>query len=215
MTDTDPFRYDDAAYVLGALAPDEREAFENHLRTCAECQARVVEVDVLPGLLLDIDAGEIVADPVPETLLPSLLRAATRSRRRQRFTVGVLGTVAAACVIALVVALWPSSGSIAPPQRQFVAVAQSPVRATATLTAKAWGTAIDVHCQYVSDSVDQAFSYDLVVYDRHGGAHKIGDWRLPPDKNIDYQAGTSLSPQQISRVEITLPGGKALLRLHI
>jgi hypothetical protein len=215
MTDTDPFRYDDAAYVLGALDPDERAAFEEHLRTCAECRARVGEVDDMPALLADIGEAEMVVDPVPATLLPSLLRAAARQHRRQRLTVGALTALAAACVIALVVALWPTSGSHAPPRQDFVPVAQSsPVLASATLTAKTWGTAIDVHCHYVSASVDHAFSYGLVVYDRHGTRHQVGDWRLPPDRDIDYQAGTSLLPQQISKIEITLPDGTPLLRLN-
>ena len=40
------------AYVLDALDPEERAAFENHLRGCSMCQAEVAElrqvVDVLP-----------------------------------------------------------------------------------------------------------------------------------------------------------------------
>ena len=41
MSERDPFEYDDAAYVLGALSPEEHAAFEEHLLTCAECRARV------------------------------------------------------------------------------------------------------------------------------------------------------------------------------
>lgn len=215
MTDTDPFRYDDGAYVLGALGPDERAAFEAHLATCPDCAARVSEVENLPSLLAGIDPAEfadVPGGPLPETLLPSLLREARRHHRRQRLLIGSLAAVAAACVIALVVALWPSTTST-PTQRPFVAVAQSPVSATATLTAKPWGTAIDVHCHYLSDNVDRTWRYKLVAYDRAGKSHDLGDWALPPDKDIDYQAGTALSPSDISRLVITLPDGTPLLRL--
>jgi hypothetical protein len=54
-----PHAHDDGAYVLGALSPAERSAFEKHLATCAECRDAVAEVAVLPGLL-----GRLPADRV-------------------------------------------------------------------------------------------------------------------------------------------------------
>jgi len=214
--DTDPYRFDDAAYVLGALSPDERLEFEAHLLTCADCTARVREVETLPAVLADVDPAEVVADPepVPDTLLPLLLRAAAQRRRRQRVVVGTLAGLAAACVITLVVALWPSASPSTGQRREFVAVAQSPVQASATLTAKSWGTAIDVRCHYLYD-VSRTWRYNLIVFDRQGTAHRLGDWRLPPDSDIDYQAGTALSPAQIASLEITLPDGTAVLRLQM
>ncbi len=109
----DPFEYDDAAYVLGALAPAEHAAFELHLRSCDACQARVREVRGVPALLAGIGVDEVlaVAEPAapPDTLLPGLLRRAARQRRRQRWLIGGLASVAAACLIALVVVVWPAS----------------------------------------------------------------------------------------------------------
>lgn len=216
MNDFDPFRHDDAAYVLGALAPDERAAFEAHVETCADCAARVNEVAEVPGLLAGIDPSEFndptFTDPLPETLLPALLRQARRRGRRQRLLVGSLAAVAAACVLALVVALWPTTTST-PAGRPFVPVAESPVSATATLTAKTWGTAVEVRCHYLYGSVDRAWRYKLVVIDRTGARHNLGDWTLRPDQDIDYEAGTALQPADIAELEITLPNGKTLLRL--
>ena len=77
------------------------------------------------------------------------------------------------------------------------------MRATATLTDKAWGTAIDLHCHYLPGSVDQAFRYDLVVYPKHGESETVGSWALPPDKDIEFDAGTAFKLDQISKVEIT------------
>lgn len=48
---TDPFREWDAAYVLGALGPRDRRAFEAHLATCEACRGSVTELAGMPGLL--------------------------------------------------------------------------------------------------------------------------------------------------------------------
>lgn len=58
--------HDSAVYVLGALSPPEREAYERHLATCAECRAEVTEFADLPGLLGRLDpelAQAIAAEP--------------------------------------------------------------------------------------------------------------------------------------------------------
>ncbi len=52
MTATpDPYREWDAAYVLGALSPHDRRAFEQHLATCAACREAVAELAGMPGIL--------------------------------------------------------------------------------------------------------------------------------------------------------------------
>jgi anti-sigma factor RsiW len=51
------------AYVLGALVPAEREAFERHLAECAICRDEVADLAVLPGLLgrLDFETARSIA----------------------------------------------------------------------------------------------------------------------------------------------------------
>jgi hypothetical protein len=104
---TDAYREWDAAYVLGALPPEERREYEAHLAECEECAAAVAELAAMPGLLaaVDIDAVDVgpgiprgphVAGPAPESL-PKLLGAARRERRRaRRAMAGALVAVAAA-----------------------------------------------------------------------------------------------------------------------
>ena len=97
----DPYRDWDAAYVLGSLGPVDRRAFEDHLRTCAECRAAVAELAGLPGLLRMVPPDEAAAsggaagdDEVVE--LTSLARAARRDRRRRS---ALLAGAAAALVL--------------------------------------------------------------------------------------------------------------------
>jgi anti-sigma-K factor RskA len=70
MSSTRDHSEDAAAYVLGALAPDEAERFTEHLETCAACREEVAElrqvVDVLP-----IAAPQ---HPVPRGLRRRVLR---------------------------------------------------------------------------------------------------------------------------------------------
>ena len=97
---TDEFATYDAAYVLGALSPTERTAFEAHLRTCPACAGAVTALAGLPGLLAKVpveDVTDPVAAPVPQTLLPRLLREVAARRRRHRWVTGL--TAAAAAVV--------------------------------------------------------------------------------------------------------------------
>jgi hypothetical protein len=222
MTEPDPFEHDDAAYVLGALSPADTVAFETHLKTCAGCAARVREIQDVPDLLAGVTMADLAESPQPagsppDTLLPGLLRRAAIRRRRERGLIAGLAAVAAACLIALIVVAWPTSSSpahhTATAAKNFIELQPSPVRATATLTAKAWGTGIDVHCHYVPGSVDRSFGYTMVVYGTHNRRETVGSWKLPPDRDIDFPAGTWLPKAQITKIEITLPNGTPVLRL--
>jgi hypothetical protein len=215
---TDPFRHDDAAYVLGALAPDERAAFESHLETCDECRARVAEARATTGLLAgltvaDAGDGEYDPGPIPDTLLPGLLRRADRERARRRWVTGSLAAVAAACAVALAVLLWPSGSSSPAPALAFHQVQPSPVSATATLVAKTWGTEIEVHCRYVDD-IEQGLPYRLIVIDKAHVKHDAGSWTLVPDEEVSFTASTEVPRSQISLVQITLPDGSPILALN-
>jgi anti-sigma-K factor RskA len=207
---TDPFIHDDAAYVLGALDPERRAAFERHLDACPDCRARVQQAaSVLPALAsVPVEAF----DPVPETLLPGLMRRAAASRRRNRYLFSAVVGAAAACLAALVLVVWPRS-TPQPASRPMAAVIATPVRASAALQAKPWGTEIELHCSYVGRV--PATAYLLQVDDRAGHSQTLGTWRLVPGRETQYVSGTALRPEQISRVEIALPDGRAVLRLDL
>lgn len=218
----DPFRYDDGAYLLGALSAQERTAFEQHLTGCAECRSRLAEIEQVPILLAAVDPGDVAAaglpamqvEQPPDTLWPGLLRRAAAERRRRQRLMTALGAVAAACVLALALVLWPHTTSSGHPvPRALVAVMRSPVQADATLVAKTWGTQIELHCRY-SGGGDRDLPYLLVVHDQHGRPEKLGTWTLPPGGDIRFSAGTALRPAQISRIDVALLNGTPILSLR-
>lgn len=216
MSSTDPFTHFDGAYVLGALSAQERDSFEIHLAGCAECQARVGEVQGVAGLLAAVptEALEPIED-VPDTLLPGLLRRASAERRRRRLITTGLAGLAAACAIALAVAVWPSSGTSRPAPVAMSAVIPSPVTATARLTDRAWGTEIELACTYRGAAVPYGYGYQVVIVDKQGRAHELGTWTLVPGKTIHYRTGTSLPRDQITSVAIDGPADVPILRLTL
>lgn len=228
---TDPFEHDDAAYAMGALDAADTAAFEAHLLSCPACRARVRDAQATLALLGPSTAagapGAGVPDRAqprgeqtapPDTLLPSLVRAVRHEQRRRRAVVGSLAGVAAACILALVFAVWPTSGPTGTSPtaaRAMTAVAHdTPIRASVELTGHRWGTAIDVRCRY-ADGYDADVAYDLRVLDSAGVDHAAGSWQLGSGGSIDFVSGVQVPRARIREVQVTLPDGRPVLRLAV
>ena len=215
----------DAAYVLGALTPTERQAYERHLATCDRCQTSVRELAGMPSLLAKVgpEVLEQPAEPVPATLLPGLLRRARlRGRRRRWFVAGVSG-LAAACVAALVVVLIirpaPVSTALPDPDQQITLASNSPgaMSVTLALTDKQWGTAITVHCHYAEPtggwpSGGDLPAYQLVAVGKDKKSYPLGSWGAVDGGNSTVNAATALHRADIDQFEVTLPNGQILLQ---
>ena len=64
----------DASYVLGALSPSDRRAYERHLAGCGQCREAVAELAGMPGLLGALsreEAEELLEDSAPEIAAPA------------------------------------------------------------------------------------------------------------------------------------------------
>ncbi|SDO97589.1 Putative zinc-finger [Nakamurella panacisegetis] len=208
---------DDASYVLGSLSPAERQAFEQHLATCRDCQASVARLAGLPGLLGLTSAADLEQDPppVPDTLLPRLLRAAARQGRRRRWIWTGTMAAAAACVVALVITLvlrpaTPSGSSALPAPVAMEHVVPGPMNVSLQLVDKQWGTSIVVNCHYES-AHEPGEWYDLVAYDAAGKAVPAGGWKSVSGAGSVVTTATALRLSQISRVEVQLPDGTPVL----
>jgi hypothetical protein len=225
----DQFVMHDAAYVLGALSPSDRRAFEQHLKGCAACASSVGELAGLPGLMSKVPVDQLtaVAEPPPETLLPSLARAVRRERGRRRTAVGAVAAAAAALIgvggVAVTGTIAPARTSAAAPSSTparssmmgLSAVLPSPVTARARLVDMAWGTRIDLTCNYDAKGRFAAggFPYALVVIDREGRVQQVATWKALPGRELTVVGSSSLVRPEIAAVEIRTLSGVSILRL--
>ncbi|KQY64523.1 MULTISPECIES: anti-sigma factor family protein [unclassified Nocardioides] len=215
---TDDYSTYDAAYLLGALSPEERRDFETHLRGCADCSASVTRLSGLPGLLAKAPQPDLVdaPGPVPESLLPALLAEVARRRARRRRV--VLVATAAAVIIAIAagafIGLRPPPPDTDPSAIEMTAVAAgSPVQAEAVLDAKAWGTHIRLHCWYRDTSSYRPGTYRLVVTDNDGTVQQLATWAVVPGETTTVDGSTSLDLDEIATVEVRNRTDKAVLTL--
>ncbi|HEV7185941.1 MAG TPA: zf-HC2 domain-containing protein [Leifsonia sp.] len=242
MTTHDEFATWDGAYLLGALSPADRRAYEEHLRTCPACSESVTELAGLPGLLgrvsdtdafalldsgnADADAaGAVVAErdaaqgASPE-ILPALLSAVRRRRLRTRFwTAGSLA--AAAVVVALTAVVLPAVLAPAPVPRAGTSVVMTQVEPSAltadlNLVAEPWGTRIESRCSYAAWSGEDAgrvWTYAMIVTDRSGKQTQISTWNATAGTTVEPTATTSVRVADIASVDIrSAVDGTVLLR---
>jgi anti-sigma factor RsiW len=181
MTDHDRYRELSAAFVLGALEPEERRSFEVHLAQCPECQREVASFAPIPGLMSR--AQGVSTESLPDTVTERAASQAraewlslTRSRRSWRW---VAGAAALAAIAMAAVAIFPGSedsGAIE------LAVEPGAVTGVVAIESRSWGTALHLELEglprrdrYVAWVVDERESASRPP----PGAHHRG-W-CPPD----------------------------------
>lgn len=202
----DPFATYDAAYVLGALSPEDRNAFEHHLKECLDCARSVQELAGLPGLLSLTTPEEIEAEPPPPALLPSTLKRARRIRRlRTATTVGVSVAAAAAVAVSVVV---PRQGG--EPGSAMVPLGSFPVQAVAAVAPLSQGSRVDMSCSYHGSA--RGADYRLVALRRDGTETQLATWWADPDRTAKLSIDTALPSTEIQALEIRTVSGLAILR---
>lgn len=226
---TCPQLVDSGVYVLGALPPAQRVSFERHMATCAECQAEVNDLAVLPGLLGRLDEQAVVASSAPHP--PAVVAGAVREVRKQRRGRRVLAVAAgfAIACLALVVGLaMPQLGGSTPRPVAASPVAlheMQPVNGTSRVTAQIGftpingGTQIEVKCQYAgipNSTYPDQHKFDLFVFPRDGGpAEQVSSWATGPGTSVQIPAVTAWSVNDVARVELRNDEGKPLLVYNV
>lgn len=228
-----PHEQEDGAYVLGALSTEDRTAFERHLPGCPACARSVREMAGLPGLLarvpVEILDPEEEPTPVPETLLPALVRRVRHDQRRRTWlTTGLVAAAAAVAVGAVGVTTWgddsspPSSAGPAATAspRPLQPVGAEPISGWLSLTTVGWGTRLDLTCSYSDEDAagnpyhDEAPpTYTMYVTRTDGSSEQVASWRGLPGKTMHLTAATAADTEDITEVEVRDAGGEPVLEL--
>lgn len=237
-----PHEHLDGSYVLGALSPDERLAYERHLPTCAACTRAVRDLAGLPGLLAQVPADTVEAaddpTPIPGTLLPTLVREVRRQEHRRRAATWLVAAAAAvvlgggAAVTVLGVdgrgggddggAGTSASTVVTAPARPMSSVAGGDLEARLSLTPVAWGTRLDLTCRYAAppgpghayphEGADGRATYTLVVR-ADGAEHQVATWNAVPGRTLHLSGATAVPASRIREVEVRAADGTPVLRL--
>lgn len=216
---SDEFETWDAAYVLGALSPQERSRYERHLAECPACREAVASLAGMPGLLVTASAPREPVEPPPPTLLPALLSTVRRRRRRSRTAFGATVLAAAASLIAVLVLVLSPAEPERPARPTRTAMTQTvpgPLSAEAALTTAPWGTRIDVTCRYEEKSgwQEKPRLYTLQVTDRAGHKDQIASWDAIPGQASTIDGLTPMHRSEIASIEINTASGTPILRLR-
>lgn len=217
-------------YLLGALEPAERSAFESHLSYCDICRTELVRLSPLPGLLNQITpedfaddlpptgvegapvvtAVQPITEPVPLPRLPephepldTPVREASdtpRSRRSSRYW--RVAAAAAAVVVLAVAGVFGWGALRQPPPAEGVtwSVEAGATSVQARLVEHEWGTEI----QSEIHGLPPGRECYLKVYDHYGKYEVAGWWGTDHDPDAEIPASTSIQRSKIAKLEYLL-----------
>lgn len=224
---TCPHAYSDGVYVLGALSPAERSAYEAHLTECDSCAAGVAQLAVLPGLLGRVNEDvlrpvqpEPAIQPEPVRLLQLMEMVAALRRRQAWMRRWRFATALAAVALMAVVAVVATTAllGLREPDSSPPLVAMSPVAAGTMVTADvghartAGGTKVWMVCRYPEVGFEiPARTFRLVAMGTDGSAEQLGSWRAGPGDDVELTSLTQLSADDLARLELQGADGTTLL----
>lgn len=215
------------AYLLGALEPEERRALERHIAGCAHCQAELVELAPLPGLMRHTAFEELSESAeVAESLSPARESAddaglrpmavppqhRRRGRRRAALAAGLaLAASAAGVGVYAVVEHTTTTGkpTVTAAATWDATDPTTHVSATAALFPEAWGTQFQLKLGGLPSDI----TCHLVVHGQGGRSETAGTWGSGYALSAQVPASTSISPAQITGLDIVDGTGKTLVHL--
>lgn len=197
---------DVGAYLFGSLDLKERAVFERHLGDCDHCQAEMLRLAPLPGLL-----GSLTLEDVEN--LDEIPAGPPRPRHDQRRVL-----IACAAVLVLLalaggsffltqtpsqpVAAPPSSSQ--PPTPTWVAEdAATGVNGQAEMVSKSWGTEM----WFKLGEVKPGARCKVIVFDRRGQREVGGWWGSDHAADERIPGSTSFRVDQIDRLEVSDESG--------
>ena len=183
---------DVGAYLFGSLALKERSAFERHLPGCDTCQAEMLRLAPLPGLL-----GRLSLEDVEN--LDEIPACPPEPNRQRRVLIACAAVLTLLALASGLFFLWPSS----PAPIWAATDSGTGVDGEVSMVAKSWGTEM----WFKLADVKPGARCKVMVFDRKG-QREIGGWwgsDHGPDERIP--GSTSFRIDQIDRLEVSDESG--------
>ena len=187
-------------YVLGAADGAERARVEAHLPGCPACQAELMKLAPLPGLLAGVP-GEVRAQPDPPGRTARQPAQAGTHRRPARPWRAIAAAACVAAAAGTAGGIWLTDTGAVPRPATVTLSGTNPamhVSATAVLTATSWGTSIQLRLR----GAPLNEPCRLIARSRAGATEVTGVWAAWRDGPITVPASAGLRPSDIASLQV-------------
>ena len=188
-----------AAYVLGALEPQERAEFETHLSSCRECRDETAAFAPIPGLLARIDPAEAVEGPLPERVVAGAALEVADELGRLRRSRRLWQLTAAAAIVALLLvggSLLSRDGG-GTPETEFAVSSDLGVTGEMTVVAVGSDSAVAVNL----DGLPARDAYTLWAVRSDGTTVEVFTW--VGDDHAEFARTVDLAPDDVDHLAVT------------
>ncbi|MHB8438733.1 MAG: anti-sigma factor [Acidimicrobiales bacterium] len=195
-----------AMEVVGQIGEHERYALAAHVEGCVHCRAERAAIAGLCGALGAADPSHVDQPEVPaaveQAVLARLRVEARHDRRRRALRASAVLGAAAAVAALLVVQPWagPNTTTVA-------LVGQRGVTATATLSATAWGT--EVQLRERGEPGGEVLTVTMQA--RSGQWWAAGTYRTATGRPVEVALSCAVAPSAIAVIDVTDGQGHVVL----
>lgn len=199
-------------YVLGGLDAADRALLDSHLSSCPSCREELASVAGLPALLRL--GGGPAPSAAPEPSDGALARALDTVRHERRRRRGRVLLAVAAAVVLVVGAT--TAGLIAAPDDapessrdtvRLVAASGSDARGETSLSARPWGTAVDLDLSRLPPGE----RFVLWIVSTDGTREQAATWGSTADGAAQVSGASAVARAEVAAVRVTTAGGSLLL----
>ena len=202
------------AYVLGALSPEERRLFEEHLDGCALCTAELAEFADIPALLDRVrpeDLQPVAVTPSPELFgrVSAAALATPERTSRSRQWLLVAAAVPALLGVGTGVIVWAvNRGS---DTSDTVTASAGSVHATLAVTGQEQGTLLEL----TVDGLRPGETCRMVAVDDHGEWYTAGEWPVSANGDGRWRGWADVQRDDLREVVVYGDGDRELVRLEL